>query len=89
MDVAGVRLPLFSRNDEASDRGCDPPVAISLSVVVLLAIIMVVLVRGKSLKVGPAIVAALFGFFLASTGMAPAINKFLDSLADTINQINL
>jgi hypothetical protein len=64
-------------------------VAISLSVVVLLAIIMVVLIRGKSLKVGPAIVAALFGFFLASTGMAPSISRFLDSLADTINQINL
>ncbi|WP_431963852.1 hypothetical protein [Actinacidiphila sp. bgisy160] len=63
--------------------------AISLSVVLLLAIIMIVLIRGKSLKVGPAIVAALFGFFLASTGMAPSISKFLDSLADTINQINL
>lgn len=63
--------------------------AISLSVVVLLAIIMVVLIRGKSLKVGPAIVAALFGFFLASTGMAPSISRFLDSLADTINQISL
>ncbi|WP_431951748.1 hypothetical protein [Actinacidiphila sp. bgisy167] len=63
--------------------------AISLSVVVLLAVIMVVLIRGKSLKVGPAIVAALFGFFLASTGMAPSISRFLDSLADTINQINL
>jgi flagellar biosynthesis protein FliQ len=64
-------------------------VAISLSVVMLLAIILIVLIRGKTLKVGPAIVAILFGFFLASTGMAPSIQKFLDSLAATINQINL
>ncbi|MEU4131053.1 hypothetical protein [Streptomyces wuyuanensis] len=61
--------------------------AISLSVVLLLAIILVVMIRGGSIKAGPAIVAALFGFFLASTGMAPSINNFLDSLADSINAI--
>ncbi|MFE9449368.1 hypothetical protein [Streptomyces sp. NPDC006739] len=61
--------------------------AISLSVVVLLAIILVVLIRGKSIKAGPAIVAVLFGFFLASSGMAPSINRFLTSIADTISRI--
>jgi flagellar biosynthesis protein FliQ len=63
-------------------------VAISLSVVLLLAIIMVVLIRGGTLKAGPAIVAVLFGFFLASTDMAPSVNRFLDSIAETINQIS-
>ncbi|MFE0100377.1 hypothetical protein [Streptomyces sp. NPDC059009] len=62
--------------------------AISLSVVLLLAIILVVLIRGGSLKWGPAIVAVLFGFFLASTGMAPEINRFLNSVAETINGIS-
>lgn len=62
--------------------------AISLSVVLLLAIILVVMIRGGSIKAGPAIVAVLFGFFLASTGMAPSIERFMDSLADTINQIS-
>ncbi|GHD89878.1 hypothetical protein [Streptomyces naganishii] len=62
--------------------------AISLSVVLLLAIILVVLLRGGSLKAGPAIVAVLFGFFLASTGMAPSINRFLNSIAETINSIH-
>ncbi|MEU9115009.1 hypothetical protein AB0D04_25280 [Streptomyces sp. NPDC048483] len=61
--------------------------ALSLSVVLLLGIILVVLVRQKSIKAGPAIVAILFGFFLASTGMAPSINRFINSLADTINHI--
>ncbi|BCK71247.1 hypothetical protein CP981_13450 [Streptomyces platensis] len=61
--------------------------ALSLSVVLLLGIILIVLIRGKSIKGGPALVAILFGFFLASTGVAPSINKFLNSLADTINHI--
>ncbi|MEU8588111.1 hypothetical protein AB0C59_14105 [Streptomyces sp. NPDC048664] len=62
--------------------------AISLSVVLLLAIILVVMIRGGSIKAGPAIVAILFGFFLASTTMAPSISKFLNSIADTINSIS-
>ncbi|GHA93187.1 MULTISPECIES: hypothetical protein [Streptomyces] len=62
--------------------------AISLSVVLMLGIILVVLIRGGSLKGGPAVVAVLFGFFLASTGMAPSINRFMNSIADTINQIS-
>ncbi|MEV7089616.1 hypothetical protein AB0O07_27635 [Streptomyces sp. NPDC093085] len=62
--------------------------AISLSVVLLLAIILVVLIRGGSIKAGPAIVAILFGFFLASTNIAPSVNRFLNSIADTINQIS-
>ncbi|AIV36478.1 hypothetical protein NC239_26225 [Streptomyces sp. G3] len=61
--------------------------AISLSVVLLLAIILVVLLRGGSIKAGPAIVAVLFGFFLASTGMADDIQRFLDSIADMVNSI--
>ncbi|MBR7673543.1 hypothetical protein [Streptomyces daliensis] len=62
--------------------------AISLSVVVLLLVILIVLIRGGSLKAGPAVVAVLFGFFLASTGMAPSINRFMNSLAEMINQIS-
>ncbi|AWE50261.1 hypothetical protein ACWD6Q_01115 [Streptomyces nigra] len=61
--------------------------AISLSVVLLLAIVLVVLIRGGSLKAGPAVVAVLFGFFLASTGMADDIQRFLNSIAETINSI--
>ncbi|MGW0826372.1 hypothetical protein [Streptomyces sp. NPDC002845] len=61
--------------------------AISLSVVLLLAIILVVLLRGGNLKAGPAVVAVLFGFFLASTGMADDIQRFLNSIAETINSI--
>ncbi|MFI8346481.1 hypothetical protein [Streptomyces sp. NPDC085596] len=62
--------------------------AISLSVVLLLAIILVVLMRGGNIKAGPAIVAMLFGFFLASTGMAPSISRFMQSIAEMVNSIS-
>ncbi len=61
--------------------------AISLSVVVLLAVLMAVMMRNGSIKGAGALVAILFGFFLASTGMAPGINRFLNSLASSIAQI--
>ncbi|MBB5117504.1 membrane protein [Streptomyces eurocidicus] len=61
--------------------------AISLSVVLLLAIVLVVMIRAGNIKGGPALVAILFGFFLASTGMAPSIQRFLNSIAETINGI--
>ncbi|MEV7681571.1 hypothetical protein AB0O64_23900 [Streptomyces sp. NPDC088341] len=63
--------------------------AISLSAILLLAIVLVILNRSGRLRVGPAIAAILFGFFLASTGLAPAINRFLNAVADTVGQINL
>ncbi|MEU2505293.1 hypothetical protein ABZ621_11315 [Streptomyces sp. NPDC007863] len=61
--------------------------AISLSVVLLLGIVLVVLIRGGSLKGGPAVIAVLFGFFLASTGMADDIERFLNSVTQTISAI--
>jgi hypothetical protein len=48
---------------------------------------VVVLIRGKSVKPGPAAVCVLFGFFLASTSMAPTINRFVTGVADMIGQI--
>jgi hypothetical protein len=61
--------------------------ALSISFVLLLGVVVVVLIRGKSVKPGPAIVCVLFGFFLSSTSMAPSINRFMTSIADMIGQI--
>ncbi len=63
-------------------------VAISLSVVVLLAIVLVVMIRGGSVKAGPAIIAALFGFFLASSGVGPTLTKVLNEIAASISKIS-
>lgn len=63
--------------------------AISVSAVVLLAIVLVVLHRSGRLNIWPATAAVLFGFFLASTGMAPAINRFLNAVAEAVSQITV
>ncbi|MCP9959011.1 MULTISPECIES: hypothetical protein [Streptomyces] len=62
--------------------------AISLSVVLLLVIVLVVMIRNGSIKTGPAVVAALFGFFLASSGLGPTISKVLNEIAASISKIN-
>lgn len=62
--------------------------AITVSASLLLLIVLVVMLRGGSLRPGPALVAVLLGFFLASTGIAPSINKALSSLAAAVHSIN-
>ncbi|KRV46370.1 hypothetical protein AQ490_10625 [Wenjunlia vitaminophila] len=61
--------------------------AINVSVVLLLAIVLALMLRSGSIKAGPAIVAVLFGFFLASTGMAPTIERLCDSVIEAIGEI--
>ncbi|MEO3764140.1 hypothetical protein [Streptomyces sp. B8F3] len=61
--------------------------AISLSVVLMMGIILIVLMRSGSVKAGPAIVAVLFGFLLASTGSGPELQDFLDEMAESISAI--
>ncbi|MEU3350014.1 hypothetical protein ABZ723_34605 [Streptomyces sp. NPDC006700] len=61
----------------------------SLSVVVLLAIVVVVLLRNGTLRILPALAAIGFGFFLASTGLADPINTAAGGLADLLARINL
>lgn len=58
--------------------------ALSISAVVLLAIIVVILVRKSGLKVGHAVVCVLFGFYLASSTMAPTISDLTTNVADMI-----
>ncbi|MER6910865.1 hypothetical protein ABT354_04200 [Streptomyces sp. NPDC000594] len=62
--------------------------AISVSAVLLLGIIFVIMIRSGQLKGGPSIVPILFGFFLASSGLAPEIEQALDSIAQAINDIS-
>ncbi|MFI9014485.1 hypothetical protein ACIGZI_10630 [Streptomyces griseus] len=47
--------------------------SLTLSLVLLLGIVLTVLIRGGSLKGGPAVVSVLFGFFLhvRGTGFQP------------------
>ncbi|MET7775087.1 hypothetical protein ABZU94_08280 [Streptomyces mirabilis] len=61
--------------------------AVSISVVLLLGVLVFVFVRKSRLNAVHAIVCSLFGFFLASTSMAPSVSRFVTSVADLIGQI--
>ncbi|MCX4577285.1 MULTISPECIES: hypothetical protein [Streptomyces] len=58
--------------------------ALSISAVVLLAIIVFILVKKSGLKAGHAVVCVLFGFYLASSTVAPTISDLTTNVADMI-----
>jgi uncharacterized membrane protein len=64
-------------------------VVLSLSVVVLLGAFVVVLCRYAGLRSWHAAVAALFGFFVASTSAAPYVRDSVAAIARFLAGINL
>ena len=61
--------------------------ALTVSLVVLAGIAVLILLRTGYLRIWPALAAALFGFTLASTGIAPAINDGISSIARMLSHI--
>ncbi|WP_405612764.1 hypothetical protein OG292_12170 [Streptomyces sp. NBC_01511] len=61
--------------------------ALSISAVVLLAIVVVLLVRKSGLKGGHALVCVLLGFYLASSSVAPTISELTTNVAGMIGGI--
>ncbi|MFD7862343.1 hypothetical protein [Streptomyces sp. NPDC057682] len=61
--------------------------ALSISAVVLLAIVVVLLIRKAGLKGGHAVVCMLLGFYLASSSMAPTISELTTNVAGMIGGI--
>ncbi|MEU2770503.1 hypothetical protein ABZ628_27740 [Streptomyces diastaticus] len=59
--------------------------ALTVSLVVFAGIIVLLLLRAGYLRLWPAFAAALFGFTLASTGIAPAITSGISSVAGWIS----
>lgn len=53
---------------------------ITLSVLLVLGVAVVVLCRYSGLRVLHALVCILLGFYLASSGFAPDISRFVSSL---------
>lgn len=58
--------------------------AVNISLVFVFALILGLLLKSKSVGVGPAFVAAGFGYFLASTGASGPINQLTAALADAV-----
>ena len=61
--------------------------ALSISAVVLLAIIVFLLVRKSGLKAGHAVVCVLLGFYLAGSSIAPTLNELTSNVAGMISGI--
>jgi len=62
-------------------------VALSISAVVLLAIIVFLLMKKSGLKGGHAVVCMLLGFYLASSTIAPTISQLTTNVASMISGI--
>jgi hypothetical protein len=62
-------------------------VALSISAVVLLAIIVFLLIKKSGLKGGHAVVCMLLGFYLASSTIAPTISDLTTNIAGMIGSI--
>jgi hypothetical protein len=63
-------------------------VALSISAVVLLAIIVVLLVKKSGLKAGHAVVCMLLGFYLSSSSIAPTIEQVTSNVAGMLGDIS-
>lgn len=61
--------------------------AISISGVLLLAILAIIFVRNGALKFSHALVCVLLGFFLAGTSMAPTIHEGLAACAQIVSSL--
>ncbi|MFI0237297.1 hypothetical protein [Streptomyces sp. NPDC016845] len=61
--------------------------ALSISAVVLFAIIVFILIKKSGLKAGHAVVCMLLGFYLASSSIAPTIQELTTNVAGMIGGI--
>ncbi|MEU0528057.1 hypothetical protein [Streptomyces niveus] len=57
---------------------------LTMSALALLGLFLVLLLRFKSLGMGAAVVAVLFGFYLARTGAADSVDQIMTALSDAI-----
>jgi hypothetical protein len=60
-------------------------VIVPISAVVLFGVLVVLLVRYAGMKLWHAVIAALFGFFVASTTVAPQVRAALASVIKALS----
>ncbi|WP_327655638.1 hypothetical protein [Streptomyces sp. NBC_00483] len=61
--------------------------ALTVSLVALFGLVLLLLLRSKTVGYGSAFVAAGFGFFLASTGAAGPINQLTSAVIEAFQQL--
>ncbi|WP_103504369.1 MULTISPECIES: hypothetical protein [Streptomyces] len=62
--------------------------ALSVSAVLLLAILVFILIKKAGMKTLHAVVCVLFGFYLANTNIAPTISEVTASVGGMINNLS-
>ncbi|MFC7220003.1 hypothetical protein ACFQLX_17800 [Streptomyces polyrhachis] len=62
--------------------------ALSISLVLVLAIIVVLLVKKSGLKAAHAVVCVLLGFYLAGSSVAPTVQETVAGVTRMISSIN-
>ncbi|OLZ63952.1 hypothetical protein AV521_37520 [Streptomyces sp. IMTB 2501] len=58
--------------------------AVTISLLVIFGALLVILLRSRALGFGSAFVAAMFGFYLATSGAAPTVNHLMRALVDAL-----
>ncbi|MEU8616961.1 hypothetical protein [Streptomyces sp. NPDC048623] len=62
--------------------------AITVSLVLLFGVILALLIRFKALGAGAAVVAVLFGFYLASTDARTTVNDLMGAVISAVRGID-
>lgn len=70
-----------------ANQGTADPMAVTVSVVLLLFVMAVIFLRSGRLRVSHAVVCILLGFYLASSTAAPTIQSGLDATAEVVSSI--
>ncbi|PBC76163.1 hypothetical protein BX265_0866 [Streptomyces sp. TLI_235] len=60
----------------------------TVSAALLFGVALALMLRFKAVSLSGAIVAALFGFYLASTGIAPSVNGAITGLFRTLANLH-
>ena len=58
--------------------------AVTVSLLLVFGTLLVILLRSKALGSGSAFVAAMFGFYLATSGAGPTVNQLMRALVDAL-----
>ncbi|WP_329456779.1 hypothetical protein [Streptomyces sp. NBC_01497] len=60
---------------------------LTISALALLGLLLALLLRFKSVGAGAAIIAVLFGFYLARTGAAASIDQLMSAVGSAVHSI--
>ncbi|MFC9844331.1 hypothetical protein ACFWFF_24710 [Streptomyces sp. NPDC060223] len=58
--------------------------AVTISLALLFGFVLFMLLRSKTLGAGSAFVAVMFGFYLASTGVATTVNELMSAVVNAL-----